>query len=443
MMAPDKTEKLVKKMRYRATAEAYDKALGAFLRAVDEHAKQKSVSPQPNLWRTIMKSPITRFAVAAVLVIACLMGIMMWKGTGSSVTLANVLTQIQQFNAYRYQSTISVTGLKVGDRTVDQVTHATTLMFRDGGWKMTMKTQDPNGTQKSMQEFYLLPAKKIMLTLMPDTKRYVELELDEARLQNEQKQHNDPRVVIQQLLDRNYVSLGRSTIDGLEVEGFRTTVPRQVGAIMAQADVKIWIDVKTQLPVRSETDIRNGQMRLYSLDDKFQWDVPIDPKEFEPVIPPNYTPLTDTPVKYPPLTEETLIKGLKRFGEMTGRYPDELSAIAIAPKLQELFVEEFMGDAKGTSKEEALKKLMANKEIVTNWLGKTMPVAAAATFYDALVQGSRDPAYYGKTVAPKDAHKVLLRWKVSDREYRVIYGDLHAETVSPEKLAELEKALPK
>jgi hypothetical protein len=36
-----------------------------------------------------------------------------------------------------------------------------------------------------------------------------------------------------------------------------------------------------------------------------------------------------------------------------------------------------------------------------------------------------------------------MRWKVSDNEYRVIYGDLHAETVTPEKLAELEAGLPK
>ena len=44
---------------------------------------------------------------------------------------------------------------------------------------------------------------------------------------------------------------------------------------------------------------------------------------------------------------------------------------------------------------------------------------------------------------PKDADRVLLRWKLSDKEYRVIFGDLHAETVSPERLAELEKALTK
>jgi hypothetical protein len=64
-------------------------------------------------------------------------------------------------------------------------------------------------------------------------------------------------------------------------------------------------------------------------------------------------------------------------------------------------------------------------------------------FYEDLVTNKKDPAYYGKTVTPKDVDKVLLRWKVSDSEYRVIFGDLHAETVSPEKLAELEKNLPK
>ncbi|HUV66124.1 MAG TPA: hypothetical protein VMW24_19685, partial [Sedimentisphaerales bacterium] len=59
-----------------------------------------------------------------------------------------------------------------------------------------------------------------------------------------------------------------------------------------------------------------------------------------------------------------------------------------------------------------------------------------------LVQQKKDPAYYGKTVTPKDADKVLMRWKVSDSEYRVIFGDLHAETVTADALAELEKLLP-
>jgi hypothetical protein len=72
-----------------------------------------------------------------------------------------------------------------------------------------------------------------------------------------------------------------------------------------------------------------------------------------------------------------------------------------------------------------------------------MPIRGLRRFYGLLQWDNKDPAYYGKTVTPKDADKVLMRWKVSDSEYRVIYGDLHAETVTPEKLAELEAALPK
>jgi hypothetical protein len=60
-----------------------------------------------------------------------------------------------------------------------------------------------------------------------------------------------------------------------------------------------------------------------------------------------------------------------------------------------------------------------------------------------LVQEKKGPVYYGESVTPADADKMLLRWKVSDSEYRVIFGDLHAETVTPAKLAELEANLPK
>ena len=40
-----------------------------------------------------------------------------------------------------------------------------------------------------------------------------------------------------------------------------------------------------------------------------------------------------------------------------------------------------------------------------------------------------------------DGNSVLMRWKISDNQYRVIYGDLHTEDVTAEKLAELEKTV--
>jgi hypothetical protein len=49
-----------------------------------------------------------------------------------------------------------------------------------------------------------------------------------------------------------------------------------------------------------------------------------------------------------------------------------------------------------------------------------------------------DYAYYGKTVGPNDKNKVLLRWKLDNGKYQVIFGDLRAETVTAERLRELE-----
>ncbi|MCJ7675470.1 MAG: hypothetical protein MUO33_10010, partial [Sedimentisphaerales bacterium] len=73
----------------------------------------------------------------------------------------------------------------------------------------------------------------------------------------------------------------------------------------------------------------------------------------------------------------------------------------------------------------------------------TRQIQSLGRFYMTLVQEKKEPAYYGESVTPADTDKVLLRWKTSDSEYRVIFGDLRAETVTPEKLAELEAALPK
>ena len=55
-----------------------------------------------------------------------------------------------------------------------------------------------------------------------------------------------------------------------------------------------------------------------------------------------------------------------------------------------------------------------------------------------IFQYKPDAAYYGKTVGPSDKDKVLLRWKLDDGRYEVIFGDLHSETVTAERLRGLE-----
>ncbi len=92
MRPAEKIERLIKKSRYKASSEAYDKALGSFLQAVDAYEKQKLALTEPNIWRIIMKSKITKLATAAVIIAAIMLGMYALTGSldGTSITMAQV-----------------------------------------------------------------------------------------------------------------------------------------------------------------------------------------------------------------------------------------------------------------------------------------------------------------------------------------------------------------
>ncbi|HCO94382.1 MAG TPA: hypothetical protein DIU00_10600 [Phycisphaerales bacterium] len=87
MKPAEKLEKLIKEKRYKAGAETYDKALGSFLQAVDEHIKQKSAQTRPKIWRKIVNSRITKLAAAAVIVVVAYVVI---HQSGGSIDVATV-----------------------------------------------------------------------------------------------------------------------------------------------------------------------------------------------------------------------------------------------------------------------------------------------------------------------------------------------------------------
>ena len=76
--------------------------------------EQQILSPRTlsDRWRRTMKNPVTKLAIAAVILCVCLFGGLLWQGTGSSVALADVLAQIQQVQAYFYQMSSSSTMTK-------------------------------------------------------------------------------------------------------------------------------------------------------------------------------------------------------------------------------------------------------------------------------------------------------------------------------------------
>ena len=100
MRPAEDIDKLIKKLRYKASAETHDRVLGNVLRALEKKEKQKSGVTAPNIWRTIMKSPITKIklATAAVVIAAIVLGMYALTGSGTSITMAQVRQAMQEIN---------------------------------------------------------------------------------------------------------------------------------------------------------------------------------------------------------------------------------------------------------------------------------------------------------------------------------------------------------
>ncbi len=450
MRSAENIEKLVKNLDLDVDTNAQtDQAVLSEL--LDAQKKSRKVQPAfalPAVRRFIMRSPMTKLAVAASVIVACVIGLSLWRGTQSGIALADVLTRIEQVKAYRYKSSHQSWGEKVTGKDPNKPynveAHATILKSQEYGSKVTGEILDPHGGWSKTDESYYLPAKRTLISISPKQKKYRRTEFDDRWAEQFQ---DGPVEMTKRMLEYKYESLGRSTIDGIEVEGFRTTDPNygiriNLGESKIQADQKIWVDVKTRLPVRydgtyvSFYEVGNKKQYSHNVLYDFQWDVPVAAADFEPVIPDDYTRWV---VKYPAhITEETAIEGLKLLVELLGKYPEEITDLDVRPlRLAE------KSDTPAAMRLKEETKGLTDEQINHKLVDFMMPIRGLDLFYMRLQWYKKDRAYYGKTVTPKDADKVLMRWKLSDNEYRVIYGDLHTETVSSDKLAELEKALPK
>ena len=206
---------------------------------------------------------------------------------------------------------------------------------------------------------------------------------------------------------------------------------------MGSVKVILWVDVETWLPVLGEMDIEiNEQMKMSGVIYDFQWDIQVDESEFEPVIPDDFEPFLTDGMKMPKMNEEAAIEGLRLFAEFGGEYPKNLNMMSLVR--QSLKLE----DSQSAAAEQFRQKLEQAESVeqrVVLIMELMRPPQSLGGFYMMLVQDNKEPVYYGETVGPDDEEAVLMRWKISEGQYRVIFGDLSALDVTAEELGELEK----
>jgi len=422
---------------------------------------ERAVAPRvmrPTIWRMIMKSRITKLSATAVIIIGIFVGVGYFNVDGTSVAWAQVAQKVQQIRSYMYRGQSSVT---INMQGTQQITEQETVAYVDSEYG-TRKELYKN--EKLSSVMYMNPHKEWVVTVAPETKSYARVKIpDELLAKMQQKSNdpraNDPRAIVKKYTSFGYTELGRSTIDGIEVEGIAVDDPRILGGRFDSFKGRLWVDVETDLPVRIEYECssRNGEIQKQVTMSEFQWGLELDPKEFEPNIPDDYTLMAE--VKLPGTKDEgKVVEALRLFSKIVdGKYPSSLDMMIPTKEFSEAIEETqkaIYALTDETLREEAEKSLLETlglkvykepgpelmKEHMKQTTNMMMTMQTPAVFYMQLVSLGNDPAYYGDRVTAEDVDAVLLRWKVSDSEYRVIFGDLTTRDVTAEQLAELEKA---
>jgi hypothetical protein len=73
--------------------------------------------------------------------------------------------------------------------------------------------------------------------------------------------------------------------------------------------------------------------------------------------------------------------------------------------------------------------------------GRKEVLSGFSNFYQYLVHEGREAAYYGDVIDPDDKDAIVIHWKLSDSEYKVIFADLSSKTVNSDELIELQSRM--
>jgi len=102
MRPAEDIKRLIKNLTDKTSAQMDERVLKDVLSTLEESEKNKSALVEPNIRRIIMKSRITKFAAAAVIIIAVLIGVHRFGNSMESVAFADVLENVRNSKTLTY-----------------------------------------------------------------------------------------------------------------------------------------------------------------------------------------------------------------------------------------------------------------------------------------------------------------------------------------------------
>lgn len=278
--------------------------------AADEQKKQpepRPGSPLVFVWRTIMKSRMTKLSSAAVIIMAIIFGILHF-GTSidrGSILLAEVIRNIEQTGSATWQEKRIFTcdGKEISCLSSDA------LWYYSSRYGARQDMYDTEGLL--LHQAYWLPEKNARIRVVPPMMHYESTELTEAeRMAWGQP---DVKAIVDLIQSAQPTQLGRTEINGRQAEGFEFTDPASdvcfailnspmaaVSPITFESGVsRFWIDVETALPVRYEAELLTQDKLVTALTGGRpvhisitgygpKWGIDVEGSIFEPDVPADY-----------------------------------------------------------------------------------------------------------------------------------------------------------
>lgn len=358
-----------------------------------DHSQAKTLS----IWRIIMKTKITKFAAAAVIIIAVLIGINQF---GGSIDMASV----------------------AWGKIVDPIMTARTVVFNvvmgQGENVPNTRTMN-NGTQRLRNEILSPDGKTIqaiqivdfdtlqILTLVPQNKTTLLTNLKDLPEEPGNLLEEMRNAITELQEDPNF---SVELLGEQELDGQITTVIRATGP---DGEFKVWADPQTHLPIRIEQKWRQMEFALTN----FEFDVELDDLLFSMDIPEGYSEPRETTLSIEGATEQDLIVTLRMWAEiiLDGTFPTDFNG------------QVYLDDCKRNRQKFA--KLTDEESL------KLAQKLQPGFIFVLTLKDENDWHYVGKDVKLGDGEAPICWYKPTGSHiYHVIYGDLTIEYVRLEDL---------
>jgi len=395
MKGNEKFEDVIRKdLDVRASDRTYNRMWEIVLDAHEQSKQKPSATRLTIARRTIMKSPITKLAAAAVIIIAVLIGIHQIGG-GGSVVFAQVAQQLHNARTMTY-SVVTHTPVK------NMPTVRTEMAFKEPAY---MRTTTADGFITVIDWTQVRG-----ISLWPSRKQFIDFEASNYRHDPAQ----DPFVVIEKLRALPCQAdevLGEKEIDGRVLQGFRVNQENVTNTV--------WIDPQTGQLVRVEMEFTDAPGMNKIMTD-FQFNVELDDSLFSLTPPDGFTRL-GIQADVSTVTEQDLIEYLQMWSTWTkdGTFPPTFNPIELPKVTAEMIKQGKFGEGETSEQQRHAEAMQMYRGIM----------------FVAQLPAESNWRYAGENVRYGDVDTPIFWYRPKDSQtYRVIYGDLSVKDVAPENL---------